>query len=64
MGHCNPAERKSWNKFKLEFRKTHPDLKHDTRYYQPVRALYKARDAKTLDELLVTVRIESNGQRP
>ena len=64
MEHCSPAGRKAWNKFKLEFRKTHPDLKHDAKYYQLVRALYKARDAKTLDEWLVTVPLESNGQRP
>ena len=41
MEHCNPAERKAWNKLKLEFRKTHPDLKHDAKYYQLVRALYR-----------------------
>ena len=53
MEHCNPAERKAWNKFKLEFRKSQPNLKHDAKYYQRLRLHYNERDCKTLDEWLV-----------
>ena len=52
MEHCNAAGRKRYNAFKLEFRKSHPDTKRDARYYEFVRALYKAQGVRTLEPWL------------
>ena len=49
MEHGNAAERQRYNAFKLAFRKSHPELKRDTRHYEHVRALYKAQGDTTLD---------------
>ena len=46
--HRDSAERAAFNKFKRLFRKAHPTMKRNTKYYETVKAAYKAQ-GNTLD---------------
>ena len=51
--HRDSAERARFNKFKRLFRKAHPTMKRTNKYYETVKAAYKAQGS-TLDPWLST----------
>ena len=50
--HRDSAERARFNKFKRLFRKAHPTMKRNNKYYETDKAAYKAQNS-TLDPWLL-----------